>query len=297
MSFKGDKMEKLQYVVEDKTIAELLGVQNFSTDESAILELVKNAYDATASFVKLIFDDALIVVDDGIGMNLDDIKDKWMHVGKSTKEYTTVLENNQVRVLAGSKGIGRFALARLGESAIVVSKKKECPCVVWETDWNSSSVAIDEQINENGTKIIINKLRTKWTKKKVENLIRFLSKTYNDNSMRIFVEHPEVNKEVTPYFTELKPGVNCLAKITLNYDSANQTLHTKVESDEFLDSASKYCTDTDLKYFNEIVNIFDELNATNDWGLSKEELKNNLMQIGDFSAEFSFTISHSKVDI
>ena len=290
-------MEKLQYVVEDKTIAELLGVQNFSTDESAILELVKNAYDATASFVKLIFDDALIVVDDGIGMNLDDIKDKWMHVGKSTKEYTTVLENNQVRVLAGSKGIGRFALARLGESAIVVSKKKECPCVVWETDWNSSSVAIDEQINENGTKIIINKLRTKWTKKKVENLIRFLSKTYNDNSMRIFVEHPEVNKEVTPYFTELKPGVNCLAKITLNYDSANQTLHTKVESDEFLDSASKYCTDTDLKYFNEIVNIFDELNATNDWGLSKEELKNNLMQIGDFSAEFSFTISHSKVDI
>lgn len=34
-------MEKLQYVIEDRTIAELLGVQNFSTDESAILELVK----------------------------------------------------------------------------------------------------------------------------------------------------------------------------------------------------------------------------------------------------------------
>lgn len=50
-------MEKLQYVIEDKTIAELLGVQNFSTDESAILELVKNAYDARASFVKLILVD------------------------------------------------------------------------------------------------------------------------------------------------------------------------------------------------------------------------------------------------
>lgn len=47
-------MEKLQYIIEDKTIAELLGVQNFSTDESAVLELVKNAYDAHASFVKLI---------------------------------------------------------------------------------------------------------------------------------------------------------------------------------------------------------------------------------------------------
>ena len=38
-------MEELKYVIEDSTIAELLGVQNFSTDEAAILELVKNAYD------------------------------------------------------------------------------------------------------------------------------------------------------------------------------------------------------------------------------------------------------------
>lgn len=94
-------MEKLQYIIEDETIAELLGVQNFSTDESAILELVKNAYDARASFVKLIFEkNSLTVIDDGIGMSIDDIKLKWMHVGKSTKDYKTVLENNQVRVLA-----------------------------------------------------------------------------------------------------------------------------------------------------------------------------------------------------
>ena len=72
-------MEYLQYIIEDGTIAELLGIQNFSTDESAILELVKNAYDAHASFVKLIFDeDTLIVVDDGVGMDLSDIKEKWM---------------------------------------------------------------------------------------------------------------------------------------------------------------------------------------------------------------------------
>ena len=67
-------MEKLQYIIEDETIAELLGVQNFSTDESAILELVKNAYDARASFVKLIFEkNSLTVIDDGIGMSIDDM--------------------------------------------------------------------------------------------------------------------------------------------------------------------------------------------------------------------------------
>ena len=66
-------MEKLQYVIEDKTIAELLGVQNFSTDESAVLELVKNAYDAKASYVKLVFEGGVLkVIDDGIGMSLLD---------------------------------------------------------------------------------------------------------------------------------------------------------------------------------------------------------------------------------
>lgn len=61
-------------------------------------------------------------------MSIDDIKLKWMHVGKSTKDYKTVLENNQVRVLAGSKGVGRFALARLGQAASVISKKMGFRC-------------------------------------------------------------------------------------------------------------------------------------------------------------------------
>ena len=39
-------MEELQYIIEDRTIAVLLGEQNFTNKESAILELVKNAYDA-----------------------------------------------------------------------------------------------------------------------------------------------------------------------------------------------------------------------------------------------------------
>lgn len=76
-------MERLQYIIEDETIVELLGIQNFSTDESAILELVKNSYDAQASYVQLTFeDDSLEIIDDGDGMSLDDIKHNWMHVGK-----------------------------------------------------------------------------------------------------------------------------------------------------------------------------------------------------------------------
>lgn len=291
-------MEKLQYIIEDKTIAELLGVQNFSTDESAVLELVKNAYDAHASFVKLIFEDSrLVVLDDGSGMDVDDIKQKWMHVGKSTKDYTTTLENNQVRVLAGSKGVGRFALARLGEAASVLSKKDGSPCVVWETDWVSSTVSVDDTINDRGTKIIVECLRAKWNKKKVENLIQFLSKTYNDTVMKIIISHPDVEKEIAPYITKLIPGNNCLARINLQYDGASQALTTEVSSDEFLDEAEKYCEGIDLKHFYQKIDVFDELKAIDQWDLSDEELKHNLELLGSFSAEFSFSISPTRDDV
>ena len=292
-------MEKLQYVVEDKTIAELLGVQNFSTDESAVLELVKNAYDAQATYIKLIFEaNTLMVLDNGIGMNLNDIKQKWMHVGKSMKEYTTVLKNSQVRVLAGSKGIGRFALARLGEAATVYSKSKDNPCVVWETDWNSSTVSIDNEIvKESGTKIIIKNLRVKWNRKKVQDLILFLSKTYKDKSMKVLISHPDIVQELTPYITEINPGINCLARICLDYDSTKHIVTTKVISDEFLEEATKYCQGIDLKHYNQEINVLEELKSNDQWELSEEELRDHLTKLGGFSAEFSFSISPTKDDV
>ena len=94
-------MEKLKYIIEDSTIAELLGVQNFTNKESAMLELVKNAFDAQATELDIIFkNDDLIINDNGNGMNADDIRQHWMHVGKSDKDYEIIDKNNKKRVLA-----------------------------------------------------------------------------------------------------------------------------------------------------------------------------------------------------
>ena len=93
-------MERLKYIVEDSTIAELLGVQNFTNKESAILELVKNAYDAQANNVSITFSDrSIVIIDDGIGMSKSTICENWMHVGKSDKGYSLSGTEDNTRTL------------------------------------------------------------------------------------------------------------------------------------------------------------------------------------------------------
>ena len=218
-------MEELKYVIEDSTIAELLGVQNFTNAESAILELVKNAYDAEVLNLTIKFNEnQLIIEDDGIGMSAEDIKKYWMHIGKSEKKYNIIDKNNKNRVLAGSKGLGRFALARLGESVRLFSKKENNNSVVWSTDWNSSKLDYDNTFNKIGTKIIIDNLRDKWRKKKIENLVDFLQKIYNDDSMKIKLLYNNEEKVIKKYFLEPILGENCTTNINLHFNSFLKTM-------------------------------------------------------------------------
>ncbi|WP_033165305.1 ATP-binding protein [Clostridium sp. KNHs205] len=291
-------MEHLQYVIEDSTIAELLGVQNFTNDESAVLELVKNSYDAKAPQLVLEFNgDRLTVTDNGVGMNADDIRKHWMHVGKSSKEYEVIDENNHKRILAGSKGIGRFALSRLGRNVQIFSKKKESIAVVWITDWNGSTLNEDESIKLQGTKIIIDGLREKWGKKKITNLVDFLSKTYNDTSMKIKLIHPDITTDVLRFFPEPKLGKNCLSNIKMYYDSKTCKLKTEISSDEFLEEAKIFCSGLNLKEYSASTDMVDELKASKEWDLSTDELNEYLSKLGDFSTQFYFNVNSSSVEM
>ena len=290
-------MEQLQYVIEDSTIAYLLGINNFTNDESAVLELVKNAYDAQALNVKILFSDTqLTIIDDGTGMNEYDIRSSWMHVGKSSKEYDIYDSKKTQRVLAGSKGVGRFALARLGASATVKSKKANYNAVIWKTDWNTSTLETISDLDEIGTTIIISSLREKWGKRKVANLVDFLSKTYNDDVMRISIEHPDFCGDISAFFQRPIIGVNCLTTIGMKYCSIRHELYTIIDSDEFLEAAQKYCSDIDLNHKEITIDIFSELKNSSDYELTEAELYEHLSQLGSFSGSFSFYIKPSAVD-
>ena len=62
----------------------ILGRDLITNSNIAVLELVKNSYDAHASEVKISFlDDTLIISDNGKGMSEDDVLNKWLFVAYS----------------------------------------------------------------------------------------------------------------------------------------------------------------------------------------------------------------------
>lgn len=288
-------MERLKYIVEDSTLAELLGVQSFTKKESAILELVKNAYDAQAKNVSITFSErSIVIVDDGIGMSKNTIYKDWMHVGRSDKGYSlTGRENYDGRVLAGSKGVGRFALARLGASVIVYSAKQGELPVKWTTDWSES--ILDDLVNEEnmpiGTRIEISALRDRWTEKAIKNLIDYLSITCNDERMHINI-YPNYGKEVSYIFKTPQLGKNFVTQIELFYNASEMKLHYKIASDEFSDLAKKYCPSLDLQYFANSVSVVDELSGDADIDFP-DSLQSMLRNLGDFSAELYFSLKAS----
>ena len=95
-----------------------------SDERVAVVELVKNAYDADASEVNVIFEmnerlqfDRIRINDDGHGMDMDTVVEGWFEPGTVLKKKTQRSPGN--RLYQGAKGVGRFAAARLGEALIL----------------------------------------------------------------------------------------------------------------------------------------------------------------------------------
>ena len=91
---------------------------------SALLELVKNAYDADASHVTIDIaanqsqkNVKIVVTDDGHGMTLDTVVNKWMV--PATDDKKTRKRSPGGRIMQGRKGVGRFASAVLGNSVFL----------------------------------------------------------------------------------------------------------------------------------------------------------------------------------
>lgn len=95
-----------------------LGERLVASPQIALVELVKNSYDADAKTCTVSLVDrnrSLTVADDGVGMTYDQFATRWMRIATSGKVQERK-SSTYKRLLTGQKGIGRFAVRFLGKT-------------------------------------------------------------------------------------------------------------------------------------------------------------------------------------
>lgn len=209
----------------DVSTFRLIGRDLITDRITALFELVKNCYDANAQNVTVTFnnvaageDGAVIVIeDDGFGMSFTDIRDKWMVIGTSSKRKDPYTPEPFSRKCVGEKGIGRFAVDKLGDCVSIITKKaSEKEWLKVDIDWtayygnndnneitlftdieNKYSYLPCEDASISGTKLVITGIREVWTKIDID---RFVSEVSKIVSPYANLSYPFLVRVIAPSF-------------------------------------------------------------------------------------------------
>jgi signal transduction histidine kinase len=178
----------------DAGIIDRLGKELVARHETAVSELVKNAYDADAKKVKLTFIDTseiggiIVINDDGAGMTKEQLINGFMRLASSDKihyPYSPIFRRKR----AGKKGIGRFAAQRLGRQLTITTQTEDSEQALEVTiNWNDFKndhdlMFIDNKIEyknripkkRSGTRLVIKELRDRWTEAQIKRVYRYAS--------------------------------------------------------------------------------------------------------------------------
>ena len=175
-------------------VLQLLGDELIGSARLAVFELVKNAYDADANKVVVTIDLAsdhdpgITIEDDGEGMTVDVLRSVWLIPGNDHRREQRLSDKRTAkhqRLPLGEKGLGRFAVHKLGNHITLVTRSQNADECVVEIDWEKliSKQFLDDapvtiQVrhpetflgNRTGTRIEIRQLRTDWPRGEVRRL-------------------------------------------------------------------------------------------------------------------------------
>lgn len=189
-----------------------LGADLVTNDVVAVIELVKNSYDAFANNVWIRFKsdktygDFIEIEDDGQGMTKSVIEDVWCIVATPFKEQNPIIRSgNKIRRVAGEKGLGRLSVARLGKHLHMLTQAPRSDC--WEVDVNWSEISSGDDIStsfvacrkcrtplpfkHSGTILRIYELNNQWDEDRIvdleQNLARLISPFSGIGDFNIFL--------------------------------------------------------------------------------------------------------------
>lgn len=222
-------------------IIKTIGEELISDDKVALLELVKNSYDADASIITITISGRVVIekegkseikkiikeggsitiYDDGCGMSLDTIKKAWMEPATISKKLVKK-STSKGRRYTGEKGIGRFASAKLSSDLKIISRVAEDNEVVVDFNWkdfDNNDLYLDEikcnwEVrepvdylgNSQGTKLILTNLHSDWDEEKIRQFRIALQRLINPVSPVLdFLIELELPKEFDSYAGTIEP--------------------------------------------------------------------------------------------
>ena len=244
-----ESYEALQLRMHPRVFA-ALGKDLVTNDVVAVIELVKNSYDAFAhnAWVEFGHDDVegpyLEIRDDGSGMTREIIENEWCLVATPYKETNSVVKKDgRTRRVAGNKGLGRLSVARLGNRLVMLTQAQQSPC--WEVtvnwsdisstdDLSNSSVGFREYphvspFSESGTRIRVFDLAERWDGRRQaelhDNLSRLVSPFATSHEFNVFLSTSDgakqVSIEVSQFLSEpiysIKGDVDPKGHVTATY--------------------------------------------------------------------------------
>lgn len=209
----------------------MLGDQLIKDEKTALVELIKNSYDADATEVTISFKDftedwgitdtsRIVIKDDGIGMSEETVETVWMRPATPAKKSVTgePRRTKKRRIMQGEKGIGRFAMLKLGQQIRVITRAIKSPseCVL-DLDFSSEGdeflggtgaepkfldamyfpvqTRIPRRFKEedaHGTCIEIRNLNGRWADKEIRDIAKEIAKLQIDTDLFSF---PTINHD------------------------------------------------------------------------------------------------------
>jgi len=232
-------IEEVGFTV-DSGLINRLGIELVGKAETAVSELIKNAYDADATVVTVEFlntdtkGGTLIISDNGLGMSEDQLINGFMRISSTDKIHNP---KSQLfgRTRAGKKGIGRFATQRLGEHLTITTQAKDSYQITRiDIDWNlyKSDTDLESvkfpltresvEFQRCGTRLEISGLREKWTISSIEKIFSYVNSLFQPDylSERSKTNNIAVKNEASFKFTFTKDGIEIKNSIENFYDDA-----------------------------------------------------------------------------
>lgn len=163
----------------DLAIIESLGINLYSNAAAVLSELVANAYDADATTVRIAWkrdedQNVVEVVDNGSGMNLDDINNKFLRTGYKKRQAEGNTSQFWQRPFMGRKGIGKLSVFSIARNVRVYSTKngesslglrieieKLEKRITAKKDYHPDPIEVPEEYRSKGTVIVLSNLKRK----------------------------------------------------------------------------------------------------------------------------------------